>query len=534
MTQKPLPSAEEIAKLPPDGGPHFNRLIFSSSPYLRQHARNPVDWYPWGEEAFQRAMDEQRPIFLSVGYSTCHWCHVMARESFEDDEIAEILNTFYVPIKVDKEERPDVDRFYMRATQLLTRRGGWPNSVWLNPARVPFYAGTYFPPEDRKRQQPGHGTVVQAGFPTMLTRLAEFFRDRRPEAEEQAARFLEQMTQAAAPDLTVGQVHVNRSVGEELTEALEEAFDSEHGGFQSRGPKFPPHASLRWLFYEARRRVAELQAAQDEGQDEEDAPAEQDVTRKPEEEPEEGPPLFPLEALGVEAQMAVTTLRHMAMGGLYDHIGGGFHRYSTDGRWFQPHFEKMLSDNGQLAALYAEAYQLTREPLFEAVARGIAGWAMDEMRRGEQAFFSAVDADSAGEEGVFYVWQHAEVIGALGPDLGARFCELYGIVEGGNWKDEATGAQMDTNIPYLTRTVADYAAADGRRLDAVENEMKRARETLYALRSKREKPECDDKILSGWNATARRPRSSPRPSRPSRSKASRARASSWTPARKSS
>jgi hypothetical protein len=433
-----LPSDDEIARLPPDGGPGFNRLIHEKSPYLLQHARNPVDWFPWRPEAFAKAGAENKPVFLSVGYSACHWCHVMEHESFEDGRVAEILNRHFVCIKVDREERPDIDDIYMTATQLMTGRGGWPNSVWLTPDQRPWYAGTYFPREDR------HG---RPGFITLLTRLAEVWRLQRNDVEAQAERLAEAVrANAGAGERAAHDVSRDR-VGALIADgvnALERSYDLKHGGFGD-APKFPPHSALRLLL---RRSPVTDQRS-----------------------------LLPI---------ATGTLDAMMLGGIHDHVGGGFHRYSTDARWLLPHFEKMLYDNAQLARVYAEAFRITGNEAFRATARDTLDWALREMRDPGGGFFSALDADSEGEEGRFYVWTRGEVLEILGREAGESFCNVYHIEDRGNFREEATGEQSAHNIPYLE------SGADIARLEE-------SRKKLLAGRARRARPGLDDKVLTSWN-----------------------------------
>ena len=450
-TRAPLPDASAIAALPSDGGTEFNRLIFETSPYLLQHARNPVDWYPWGDEAFDRARAEAKPVFLSVGYSTCHWCHVMEHESFEHDSVAALLAARYIAIKVDREERPDIDEIYMAATQLLTGRGGWPMSVWLTPDREPFYAGTYYPREDRIGWQPGQGQTRSPGFKTILTHFADYFASSPEEIADHVRRLTDGVRQHVARDSSGDGSSGDIVVG--VLDALRARFDATLGGFGGR-PKFPPHGSLRLLLWRHR---------------------------------ETGDP----EAL----QMAVATLRAMARGGVHDHIGGGFHRYSTDDRWFLPHFEKMLYDNAQLLRVYAEAHDATGDADLRDVAERLVRWLSRDMRDEAGGFHSALDADSDGEEGTFYVWTPGQITEVLGDVDGARFNALYDIHSGGNWTEEATGERMKTCIPHLG---ADPAAATapgptGADLDAL-------RERLYTVRATRVWPHLDDKVLTSWNA----------------------------------
>lgn len=429
-----LPSHPEIAQLPADGGPEFNRLVFERSPYLLQHARNPVDWHPWGAEALELARREDKPIFLSVGYSTCHWCHVMERESFENDSIAELMNERYVCIKVDREERPDIDAIYMKATQLMSGRGGWPNSLWLTPDGRPWFAGTYFPPED---------AAGRAGFRTVLNSLADAWRDRRGEVEEQADRFAEAMREVSEVG-AAGQI--DRVLLDRAFESLRTSYDPARGGFGS-APKFPPHGSFSLIFAEYDR---------------------------------EGDPAL--------LDMATRTLDAMIDGGVHDLLGGAFHRYSTDSNWFLPHFEKMLYDNAQLLGALADAYRITRDEGHRRAAAGIVDWLKREMLDASGGFYSALDADSEGEEGKFYLWSLDELLEALGED-GQWFAERCGATAEGNYYEEASGHRPGTNILHLP----EGAPSDTARFDA-------ARERLLGLRAGRVRPHLDDKVLTSWNA----------------------------------
>jgi len=433
--------------LPADGGAEFNRLIHEKSPYLLQHARNPVDWYPWGDEAFDRAKREDKPVFLSVGYSTCHWCHVMERESFENAEVARLINEHFIAIKVDREERPDVDEVYMTATQLLTGRGGWPNSVWLTPDRKPWYAGTYFPPEDR---------AGMPGFKTVLTRLADIWKERRQDVETQADQLVAAMRQASAVPVADGDV-LTRDLVTVAVNALRASFDERNGGFGG-APKFPPHSSLRLLLYEARR-------------------------------------------TGDESilNMVTHTLDAMALGGIHDHVGGGFHRYSTDTRWFLPHFEKMLYDNAQLARVYAEAFLITPDREYHRVAIGICDWVLREMTDPAGGFRSALDADSEGQEGKFYLWTRDQIHDILGSDEGELFCRIYNVQADGNFRDEVTGDKPGTNILYLTRRLEQIAQAERIDPHQLRERLAVACGKLLGRRSQRVRPHLDDKVLTSWN-----------------------------------
>ncbi|HET7711595.1 MAG TPA: thioredoxin domain-containing protein [Thermoanaerobaculia bacterium] len=418
-----------------------NRLAHETSPYLLQHAHNPVDWYPWGEEAFARARAEDKPIFLSIGYAACHWCHVMERESFEDPAIGELLAREFVAVKVDREERPDVDSIYMQAVQLMTGHGGWPMSVFLTPDGKPFYAGTYFPPIDR------HGLP---GFQRVLIHTAEAYRSRRSEVEEAA----EEVRNAIASSLRVP--HPADSVShEKLDDAaarIAQNYDRVNGGFGG-APKFPPSMTLDFLLQ------VEWRSSHD--------------------------PSGPL------GKIVTHTLTNMARGGMYDQIGGGFHRYSVDARWLVPHFEKMLYDNALLARLYTRAWQWTRDPFFARIAHEILGWVQREMWAPEGGFYSTLDADSEGEEGKFYVWTRAEVMEILGADEGRVFCALFDITERGNWEGH--------NILNVPREPESVAADLGLTIDQLAEIAARGKCKLYGVRSQRIWPARDEKILAGWN-----------------------------------
>ena len=415
-----------------------NRLANETSPYLLQHAHNPVEWYPWGEEAWAKAREEDKPVFLSIGYSACHWCHVMERESFENEEVARILNEHYVSIKVDREERPDVDSIYMQAVQMMTGHGGWPMSMFLTPSGAPFFAGTYFPPEDR------HG---MPGFRRVLEHVVNVYRSRRTEVEEASKEVQSAMSRQLRVEGT------GRSIAREGLDTaaarIASTYDPVHGGFGG-APKFPPSMSLDFLMQVANRdNDAQLR------------------------------------------EIIVTTLTRMARGGVYDQIGGGFHRYSVDARWLVPHFEKMLYDNALLARLYVRAWQWTKEPLYAQVANEILGFVSREMTSPDGAFYSTLDADSEGEEGKFYVWTRAEVMEILGPDDGRIFCALYDVTERGNWEGH--------NILNVPRDPASVAADLGITLDQLADVASRGKCKLYGVRAKRVWPGRDEKLLAGWN-----------------------------------
>ncbi len=413
-----------------DDSPHRNRLASESSAYLLQHASNPVDWFPWGEEALALARSLDRPILLSIGYSACHWCHVMERECFENEEIAALMNRHFVCIKVDREERPDLDHIYMKALQGMTGRGGWPMTVFLTPDAQPFYAGTYFPPEDRSGMP---------GFPRVLLGVAKAYSEKRSEVDESAARMVEFLA-ASAPRETAD---VPRS-GDLLTAAAESLvplMDTEHGGF-GRAPKFPGTMSLELLM--------EAEAGAGSGQ---------------------------------FRELVRTSLDAMAGGGIRDHLGGGFHRYSVDRIWLVPHFEKMLYDQALLAALFVEAFRFFDDRDYAAVALEIFDYIAREMTSPDGGFFSAQDADSEGEEGRFFVWTKSEIVDVLGAERARIFCEQYGVTDEGNFEGRS----------ILHRA----ARAASSRVD--ERELTAARAQLLARRSSRIAPGTDRKIVTDWN-----------------------------------
>lgn len=418
---------------------HTNRLAEATSPYLLQHAHNPVDWYPWGPEAIQRARAEDKPIFLSIGYAACHWCHVMERESFENEAVAAVLNRDFVAIKVDREERPDLDEIYMTATQLMTQSGGWPMSVFLTPELKPFYAGTYFPPEDR---------YGRPGFLTLLNELARFWRERRSDVERQAERVAEAIAQLTSGGS--GQGVVTASLLRNAVSELSRGFDPQHGGFGS-APKFPPSMRLELL----------LRRYREERDDE-------------------------------LLAMLETTLDFMARGGMYDQVGGGFHRYSVDERWLVPHFEKMLYDNALLARLYTLAFQETGEAYQERIAREILEYVLREMTHPDGGFYSTTDADSEGEEGKFFVWSPDEVKAVLGAEDGELFCRIYDVTPQGNFEGHSIPNLLQRGLPEWAEELGTDAESLAERLEPL-------RRKLWEHRERRVHPLLDDKILSGWN-----------------------------------
>ncbi len=423
----------------PVGARSPNRLIHETSPYLLQHALNPVDWYPWGPEALQIAKETNRPILLSIGYSACHWCHVMERESFENEAIAELMNRDYVCIKVDREERPDLDEIYMQATVTLNRgQGGWPMTVFLTPDQQPFFAGTYFPPEDR---------WGRPGFLGLLKKIAEVWKTDSPGLRSQAEELTHRLKDEGQ---ALQSVSVSDSVLADAVRELTEAFDSRFGGFGS-APKFPPAASLS-LLLRCYRRTGDAKTL----------------------------------------QMITRTLDAMAAGGIYDHIGGGFSRYSTDERWLVPHFEKMLYDNALLARVYVETYQVTKKPLYRQVATEVLDYVLREMTGPEGGLYSSTDADSEGVEGKFFVWTPAEVRTALkNEEESRRFCELYDITESGNWEHKS--------IPNRLRSIEDITKQLNLTVDELLGMAARAKPVLYRVRQQRVPPGLDDKVITAWN-----------------------------------
>ena len=416
-----------------------NRLADETSPYLLQHAHNPVDWYPWGPEALERARHEDKPILLSVGYSACHWCHVMERESFENEATAVLMNDLFVNVKVDREERPDVDQIYMQAVQSMTGRGGWPMTVFLTPDGVPFYGGTYFPPEDR------HGLPA---FPRLLQGVAEAYRARRGEVVETGRQLVESMRQGErlrrSATLLTGDILMT------AYQAMALEFDEQDGGAR-RAPKFPQ--PMNWEFI--------LRFWKRTGN---------------------------AEAL----QMARLTLTKMARGGMYDQLGGGFHRYSVDERWLVPHFERMLYDNGQLASLYLHGWLATGEAEYRRVTEETLDYILREMTHSGGGFFSAQDADSEGVEGKFFVWSPEEIRGAL-PDaeMARAACAYWGLDDGANFEGH--------NILFVPREPTEVARELGLSPERLADLIAQARTLLYAAREKRVHPGLDDKVLAGWN-----------------------------------
>ena len=420
---------------------HSNRLIHETSPYLLQHAHNPVDWYPWGDEAFEKARRENKPVLLSIGYSACHWCHVMEHESFENEKIAALMNQLFVSIKVDREERPDLDEIYMSAVQMLTGRGGWPMTMFLTPEGKPFYGGTYFPPEDRQGM---------AGFPRVLLGVSQAYRERPEDVEKSVAQILGALERMAESRETTKDL--SKSIIGDGAEKVARAYDAEHGGL-GQAPKFP-NAGVYELF------------------------------------------LRHYAASGNKRflDMVVHTLTKMAQGGIYDHLGGGFHRYSVDARWLVPHFEKMLYDNAQLVRSYAHAYTVTREPLFRSVVEETVSYLLREMLHSEGGFYATQDADSEGEEGKFFVWTEDEINRVIGAEDGSIFCRMYDVGEPGNFEGKS--------ILHPILAVEQASKLFRKEPAEITSLVARAKQKLFAEREKRVKPFRDEKIITAWNGLA--------------------------------
>ena len=424
---------------------HQNRLANSQSPYLLQHASNPVDWYPWGDEAFEKAKKENKPIFLSIGYSTCHWCHVMEHESFEDSTVAAQMNKYFVSIKVDREEMPEVDHLYMSVCQAMTGRGGWPLTIVMTPDKDPFFAGTYFPKQGRGKRP---------GMLQLIPSLANAWSTKQVEITKTIDRVQSYLTE------------INTSTqGEEWDEGMirdafsqyASRFDPDYGGF-GKAPKFPsPHNLIFLLRYSK---------------------------------------LF---GVATGKTMVEKTLHQMRLGGVFDHIGLGFHRYSTDKRWFLPHFEKMLYDQAMISMAFLETYQLTNNENYAKVAREIFTYVLRDMTDKDGGFYSAEDADSEGEEGIFYIWTQEELVKILGEDDGLKLAKTFGFIDGGNFFEEASGQTTGNNIPYFQDDRETLAKNIDMSLDDFNAFIEKSREKLFKVREKRIHPLKDDKILTDWN-----------------------------------
>jgi uncharacterized protein len=418
---------------------HTNRLINETSPYLLQHAHNPVDWHPWGPEALELSRREDRAILLSIGYSACHWCHVMEHESFENSEIAQLMNENFVCIKVDREERPDLDSIYMNAVQMMTGHGGWPMTMFLTPDLKPFYGGTYYPPVDR------HG---MPGFPRVLTSIADSYKNRRPDILASADAITAELKKSDR--FVASNEMLTTEVLNQAFSALAGNFDQAHGGFGG-APKFPPSMTLMFLLRHHKR------------------------TNSP-------------QALN----MVEKTLQKMAGGGMYDHLGGAFSRYSVDSRWLVPHFEKMLYDNALLTRIYLYAYQQTNNPLYRRIAEETLEYIIRNMTDRSGGFYSSEDADSEGEEGKFYVWTKGEVLSILGEGDGETFCEFFDVTAGGNF-------EHGTSILNTPRSLEEFVAEKGKSIEEISRLINACRRKLFYAREQRVRPGLDDKTLAAWN-----------------------------------
>ncbi|MBI2428290.1 MAG: thioredoxin domain-containing protein [Ignavibacteriales bacterium] len=431
----------------------MNRLSREKSPYLLQHKDNPVDWFPWGEEAFAKAKTENKPIFLSIGYSTCHWCHVMERESFENKTTAELMNKYFVNIKVDREERPDVDKVYMTAVQTMAGQGGWPLSVFLAPDLKPFYGGTYFPPKD------GYG---RPGFPTLLERIHEVWQNERENvvhSSQELTNSLQHRHYIESKNTEIDETILKRTYHQ-----IAAGYDPKFAGFGA-GPKFPRPVVFNFLFrYYYRTKDQEA------------------------------------------LRMSLTTLMAMASGGMYDHLGGGFHRYSVDGQWRVPHFEKMLYDQAQLVHSYLDAYQITHDEFFATIAKETLDYVLRDLTSKEGGFYSAEDADSTDNEnpdhtseGAFYIWKKSEIDGMLTSDESKVFCHHFSVEESGNALSDPHNDFIRKNILFAPFTVEQTAQFASMSVEKVKMLLERSREKLFAARNQRPRPHLDDKILTAWN-----------------------------------
>jgi uncharacterized protein YyaL (SSP411 family) len=422
-----------------------NRLIHEKSPYLLQHAHNPVDWYPWGKEAFERARKENKPVFLSIGYATCHWCHVMEKESFENPEVARLMNEVFISVKVDREERPDIDTVYMKVCQILTGSGGWPLTIIMTPDKKPFFAATYIPKENR---------FGRLGMLELIPRIQGLWENNRAELETSADNIVTSLKESAPS-------RQGEDPGEDTLDAayrqLEQQFDAEHGGF-GISPKFPAAHTLLFLLRYWRRTGNE-------------------------------------NAL----QMVEKTLQSMRRGGLFDHIGYGFHRYSTDAHWMVPHFEKMLYDQALLAMAYTEAFQVTRNDDYKNTAKEIFAYVLRDMTSPEGAFYSAEDADSEGEEGKFYLWTSDELEKILSKEEADLALRVFNVEKDGNFAEEASGRKTGTNILHQKKSLAEIASELKLSPKALSQNLESIRVSLFKTREKRVRPLKDDKVLADWN-----------------------------------
>lgn len=421
-----------------------NRLISEKSPYLIQHSNNPVDWYPWGEEAFEKAKRDDKPIFLSIGYSTCHWCHVMEKESFEDEEVAALMNDAFVSIKVDREERPDIDGIYMSVCQMMTGGGGWPLTILMTPDKKPFFSGTYFPKQKK---------FNRIGMVELIPRIKDVWINKRDDINKSAEEITIALKKSST---TVEKTEITKEIFDRAFESYKQRFDSVCGGF-GNAPKFPSPHNLMFLlrYYHQTKNESSL-------------------------------------------EMVKNTLTQMRLGGIYDHIGFGFARYSTDREWLVPHFEKMLYDQAMLCMAYTEAFQITQNNLFKQTAQEILEYVLRDMTHPDGGFYSAEDADSEGEEGKFYLWTIEEIKDILKDDA-ELFIKLFNIEDDGNWLDESKGMMTGTNILHLKNTVDNLQSTEQFKEIDLEEFIAKTRKKLFDEREKRVHPHKDDKILTDWN-----------------------------------
>ncbi len=424
---------------------YTNRLIHEKSPYLLQHAHNPVDWYPWGEEAFKAAEARDKPIFLSIGYSTCHWCHVMEHESFEDSAVAALMNDAFISIKVDREERPDVDDIYMTVCQMVTGSGGWPLTIIMTPDKRPFFAATYIPKNQR---------FNRPGMMELIPQIKNAWQNDRQRVLESAGKITDYLGQST---INKPGASIADSVLQMAAQQLSDSYDEKFGGFSER-PKFPSAHNLMFLLRQYKR-----------------------------------------SGNGKNLTMVENTLQHMRKGGVYDHIGFGFHRYSTDRKWLVPHFEKMLYDQAINAMAYTEAFQVTGKPEYQQTAREVLRYVQRDMTDEKGGFYSAEDADSDGEEGKFYVWRTSEIRDILGEKDANFFDDIYGLTDAGNFEDEATRQKTGANIPHLKKSLREIAAEKGIAETALHERLENIRQKLFDVREKRIHPLKDDKVLTDWN-----------------------------------
>ena len=417
---------------------HTNRLINETSPYLLQHAHNPVDWYAWGDEALQKARREDKPILLSIGYSACHWCHVMEHESFENEVIAGLMNENFVNIKVDREERPDLDQIYMSAVQMMTGHGGWPMTMFLTPEGVPFYGGTYFPPEDRYNMP---------GFPRVLLSVAEAYRAQPDQVASTASSMLGELRRISLVEES--RDLVTSEILDDAYRRIAGNYDRNYGGFGG-APKFPPAMTLEF-FLRTHHRTGSTAAL----------------------------------------EMVSETCRRMAEGGMYDQLGGGFHRYAVDAKWLVPHFEKMLYDNALLSRLYLHLYQLTKDDFARRIAEETLDYVKREMTDASGGFYSSQDADSEGEEGKFFVWSRSEIMSSLGTEPGSIFCEYFGVSDDGNFEGR--------NILHVDKPIEEVARKHNLTIEQTRATIGEGRQRLFEIRERRIKPQRDEKVLTAWN-----------------------------------